>query len=382
VSSYDVRFGDVLRDRYLFYLAPLLLIALARALRERVPPAAVAGTAAFVAVTVLAYDFEEIPGLHVDSPAGVLGGLIADAGGAVFVALATIILAVLAVWAPPRIRVAGAAALVVVVTGFTTASAWSRLLTSHGPSGRPVVGVQGEVLDWADRVLPKDAQAALLAYATQPSWALNALLWWDVEFWNRAVDRSFVLGDTWEYAPFPNEELEVDEQTGRVRAASEPQFVIAAQDDARLRLAGPRVAQNYGLDVIEAERPYRAEWVTKDLYADGWTRSGTPATIRVFPRPGARRERARVEVRLAAPRERPVGFRVVGEKGARLLRAGEELTFARDVCVAPGSYADLQLVSTKGARIVGLLLGPEVHTSRAVGPRVVGIAVARTGEAC
>jgi hypothetical protein len=111
-------------------------------------------------------------------------------------------------------------------------------------------------------------------------------------------------------------------------------------------------------------------------------RSGTPATIRVFPAPGSSRERAHVEVRLAAPRQRPVGFRVLGEEDARLLRPGEAVTLARDVCVGPGSFTDVQLVSTKGARIVGLPLGPEVNTTRAVGPRIVGIGVARTGEAC
>lgn len=381
-ASYDVRFGEVLRDRYLFYLAPLLLVALARALREPVGVGWLAGATAFVAITIFAHDFREIPGLYVDSPAAVAWGQIDDSGGPLFVAIAAVVISALMALTPQRRRVVAAGLVVYLAIGLTAAGAWSRLLTTHGPSGRPVVGQPGLVLDWADRVLPEDARVGLIAYARGGTWALAAILWWDVEFWNRTVDRSFVIGERWEYAPFPNEELEIDEETGRVRSPSQPRFVITDQRDARLRLAGERVAANYDLDILDAARPYRAEWITRELYPDGWMRSGTPATIRVFPTPGSRNpERVHVEVVLRAPAERPVGFRV-GDGPARRMHGGQEVSVERDVCVAPGSYAEFQLVSTKGARIVDVPIGPIVTTTRAVGPRVRQIGVSRTGRPC
>lgn len=381
-SSYDVRFGDVVRDRYVFYLAPLLFIALALGLRDGFSVAALAATTAFVAVTVFAYDFHAVPGLYVDSPAAVLGGWIDDSGGAAFVALACVVLAVLVLTAGPRFRVPIAAVVVALAIGVTSASAWSRLLESHGPSGRPVVGQPGEVLDWADRVLPQGAQVGVIPYVRGGTWGLAAILWWDVEFWNRTVDRSFAIGKTWEYAPFPNEQLRIDEETGRVRSPSQPQFVITDSHDARLRLAGTSVARNYDLDVLEAARPYRAEWITRDLFPDGWMRSGTPATVRVFAAPATRGpETVQLEVQLRAPRARPVGYRVVGGPSRRM-HAGQLVILERELCVPPGSYADLQLVSTKGARIVAVPIGPLVTTTRAVGPRIDDIRVTRTGMAC
>jgi hypothetical protein len=53
-ASYDLRFGgaEVIRDRYLFYIAPLLLVATAAALVGRLPVWGLVGSTAFFAVTV------------------------------------------------------------------------------------------------------------------------------------------------------------------------------------------------------------------------------------------------------------------------------------------------------------------------------------------
>jgi hypothetical protein len=96
-ASYDVRFGGGLagiRGRYLFYIAPLLIVTTVRALQEpRLPPVALAGVTGFVALTVFAHDFPRVPGLYVDAPVAVLNGLIQDSGGAAFVAVAAIVIA-------------------------------------------------------------------------------------------------------------------------------------------------------------------------------------------------------------------------------------------------------------------------------------------------
>ena len=83
-GSYDVRFGgpDVIRDRYLFYLAPLLLLATAVCLlQERLPLVGIAAVTVVFAATAVFGDFAPVAGLWVDSPQSVLNGLIHDQSG-------------------------------------------------------------------------------------------------------------------------------------------------------------------------------------------------------------------------------------------------------------------------------------------------------------
>ncbi len=144
VSSYDARFGGGLtgiRDRYLFYLAPLLVVAMARALAgPAVPWIALAATTAFVAVTVFAHDFPQIAGVYVDDPVAVHNGWIRDAGGAAFVAAAAFVLALAVVlgWRSPRVLAIASVAFVLAGALATSAVAWSRLLTSRSPSSREI----------------------------------------------------------------------------------------------------------------------------------------------------------------------------------------------------------------------------------------------------
>jgi len=98
-GSYDVRFGgpDVIRDRYLFYLAPLLLLATAVCLlQERLPLVGIAAVTVVFAATAVFADFAPVAGLWVDSPQSVLNDLIHDQSGGlpagVFVALCGVVL--------------------------------------------------------------------------------------------------------------------------------------------------------------------------------------------------------------------------------------------------------------------------------------------------
>src|SRR5439155_24788087 len=141
--------------------------------------------------------------------AAVLNGIVTDSGGRVFVALFAVVLALVVtlVRIPRRALVLGACAFVFVFSAGVATAAWTRLLSGHGPSGRPIVGMRGLVLDWADRVLPSGAHTAIVPYTIDAQWARSAILWWDVEFWNRSVDRAFVVDGNWDYAPFPHTEL-------------------------------------------------------------------------------------------------------------------------------------------------------------------------------
>jgi hypothetical protein len=292
-SSYDVRVGGGLagiRSRYLFYVAPLLLIAMVRALKDsQLPVIPVAGVTAFVVVTVVAHDFPRVSGLYVDAPEALLNGVIREWGGGAFVAMAAVVLtlALTVLRLPPKVLAPSACALVFAFSAGTAAAAWQRLLGSHGPSGRLITDLHGLVLDWVDRALPSGSDVAILPYPTSTEWSYSALRWWDVELWNRSVDRAYRIGATWDYAPFPALELRADASTGVVAGTvNAPSYVVASEIDSRLRLAGAAVAENSGLDVLHVPRPYRLLWQSHGLDPDGWTRPGRRAWIHVFPEPG------------------------------------------------------------------------------------------------
>ena len=58
-----------------------------------------------------------------------------------------------------RARIATVLAVVFAASLTTSALAWSRLLDAYSPSGRPVQGVPGLVLNWVDGVLPNGAHS-------------------------------------------------------------------------------------------------------------------------------------------------------------------------------------------------------------------------------
>jgi hypothetical protein len=289
-SSYDVRYGGGLtevRTRYLFYLAPPLLVAMVRALTEqRFHRRALAGVAAFVALTVLAHSFQRVPGFYGDAPDAVLNGFIRDAGGRWFVALAALAaaLALIMVARPPYVFAIGVVAFVAASSVATSAIAWTRLLQSRGPSSREISAAPSVALDWADAALPPNAHVAIVPYASNALWEPNALLWWDVEFWNRDVERVYVIGSHWDYTPFGHQELRPDPKTGVIPGTEHaPEYVIVSESDARLGLqaSGEVVARNGGLDILQVDRPYRAVWWSVGLDPDGWTRPGRRAWIHV-----------------------------------------------------------------------------------------------------
>jgi hypothetical protein len=319
-----------------------------------------------------------VPGILVDSPESVLNGLIHDesaglpAGG--FVAACGVLLGLICLalrWAP---RPAAAPALAVAVfayCGSVSGYAFERLLTSTSPAGLPVTG-QSRVRDWVDRITA--GSAALVAAPVSRDWGYSAVRWWEVEFWNDAVDRAYVAPDGhWTYTPFPSSTLSLDRATGRFFGTEHaPPYVVVAQDDPRFALAGTQAAANVGLRVLAAERPYRALWASSGLDPDGWTRPGRPASIRVYGVPGAGSRRLRIDVALAAPPEATarVAYRVGGQDGS--VGPGEVATASVERCVPARGHVDLALASGRAATIAG----PPFQPTPAP-PRVVGVALSR-----
>src|SRR5262249_28754576 len=160
--------GDIVRDRYLFYVVPLLLAGTAAALSARATRSVVIGTAAmtvFFVATVHWLDFPTGIAFWVDSPERILNGTLADQSGglstAAFVALAGGLVGLVLIGAfvvLPR-RVLGVALLVFLLpfTVLTTRKEVDDVAAANSTSGRPFAGPPGRVLNWVDTVLPGDA---------------------------------------------------------------------------------------------------------------------------------------------------------------------------------------------------------------------------------
>jgi hypothetical protein len=391
-ASYDVRFGgpDVVRDRYLFYLAPLLLLATAVCLmQERLPLWGIAATTAVFAATVVFADFAPVAGLWVDSPVSVLNEVIHDLSGGlsagVFVALCGVLIGVICLGLsliPRPAALVGVSVAVFAFMGSTAGYAFNRLLTTNTPLGVPSTG-KDRVRNWVDTVIG-DGPVSVLAYPLSRDWGQSAILWWDAEFWNNSARRGSVLpSGRWTYTPFPSDVLRLDFATGRFDGTDDaPPYVLVAPNDSRFLLAGSQTAANSGLLLRLVDRPYRAVWATRGLEPDGWTRPEQPATLRVYSEPGRPREVVGVKALLDAPPEatKPVSFRLGDQTGT--VAPGARAEPSTTVCLPTGGHADLGLDADRSATIAGPPVGPTTLFLRDVGVVLSGVEVTPTGKPC
>jgi hypothetical protein len=394
VASYDLRFGetDLVRDRYLFYVVPLIVVAAAAALLERRPSwVALAAAGGLFAVAVWSYDFPVVEPFTVDSPVALINERIVDLAGdgsaRLFTATTAVLLVVGLVAARSFVRRGPLAvtvlAAVVVFGAAAGQDAFARVLDSVGPSGRVVSAGAGPRADWIDDAVPAGAGVAMIPFPVAGGWETSAVRWWDVEFWNASVVETLVDGRrAFSYTPFPAASFSVDWVGGRVRTEADEAFVVVGSGDTRFRLAGPRRAARGGLELIAAERPYRVEWATRGADPDGWLRPGRPAIIRVFARPGARDELAAFDVVLRAPGAATATYVVAGvgdTRASTLQPAGSALEHV-ELCVPAGSRAELSLAADRAARIPEVARGPAPRGKRDVGVRIEAIVLARGGD--
>ena len=168
-ASFAVRFGvaEVVYDRYLFYVVPLLLVGAAAALER--PSRRVAIGAGVVdglfAASVMLLPFTTFPGVRVDSPASVSTRPCATSPerpehGDVTALLVLLVGVVLVLGILLGLRAPLAVAVLVSLAVFSLLALRTevnRIVDGTGLSGRPLAEPPGVVLDWVDSVVPEDA---------------------------------------------------------------------------------------------------------------------------------------------------------------------------------------------------------------------------------
>ncbi|HZC28350.1 MAG TPA: hypothetical protein VE269_01315, partial [Gaiellaceae bacterium] len=299
VSSFDVRFGaGTVHDRYLFYVVPLLLVAFACAIVERAWPRwSLLLPAALLVGAFAGLPLPRFEKLNVDTPvAAIDDGLIGFAGSArsahFLLAIGTVVMVVLLLQATVLLRRRQLARLLVALTLVAlpaeTGYAFVKLFDTNGTSGRPITLAQSAFFAWIDKTVGRDAKVTMIPYPLLlQDYGSNVGYWWDVEFWNTAVERDVIYDGAYSWTPstFPKEQLRFDPTTGAANL-SPSDYVVQAVADARFHVAAASIVLNYRGALLERpEEPWRVDWMTSGLYEDGWTRRGVATKIKVFAAP-------------------------------------------------------------------------------------------------
>jgi hypothetical protein len=383
VASFNVRFGGgLVRDRYIYYLAPLFAIAFAAALSawER-PSWKLAAPLAALGVGFAAAPLPVFDKLNVDTPVSIIDGYLRRevgglTGARLFLIGASLLAAAFVVEAAVllgRRAVLPLAAAALLLTTAETGYAVERLFRLDGTAGRPLTVDPGPELSWVDRIVGRDGSVTMVPYPIVAGdyWS-SAAYWWDLEFWNVSADRTAGVPAVFEWTPstFPKLALSFD-RLGRANV-SPPGDVVQAVADARFHLAGKVITNNRSVFLVEPERPWRADWTTSGLDDDGWTKAHVVARIHVYPYPGQDRS---VERTVAVSAFAPSG--VATRKltvGGRSVTAGEnEASVEATVCVPPNGPGDLTVQVDGASTIYG---SPRTDLTVAV-PRRGGVQISR-----
>jgi hypothetical protein len=383
VASFNVRFGGgLVRDRYIFYLAPVFAIAFAAALASWKRASWTLG----VPVGVLAIGFAAAPlpvfdKLNVDTPVSIIDGYLRRelgglTGARIFLIVVTLVSAALVVEAGVllgRHAVVPLAVLSLLLASAETGYAFERLFRVDGTAGRPLTVDPSSQLAWVDRIVGRDAEVTMVPYPIIPGdyWS-SAAYWWDMEFWNVSADRTAGIPAEFEWTPstFPKLALTFD-RAGRA-SSSPPGDVLQAVADARFHIAGTVVTNNRNVFLVQPELPWRADWTTTGLYDDGWTKPGASAWIHVYAYPGQdRRVQRTVTVSAFAPAG--VSSRPLTVGNSRAVAGSNEVSVDATVCVPQHGSAEIPVRVDGASAIYG---DPTTDVS-ASEPREGGVQISR-----
>jgi len=263
-----------IKERYMAYAMPLLLLALVLWLERGAPHPvwAVAAPAAFAVALPLGRLFREPAllgngwGLLPFERAGLTAARVLVVGGAA-AAVALFLLA-------PRFAVASVAVFLAV----STAVVYSTMRNQS----RAVLALSGlDNRDWLD-----DAGVRDVAYVNATNFEQEARVgrwfeeWvpvWETEFWNHATFDVLSLGDP-EPAPFFQRNRALDWRTGRIGGATP--FALT---DPRFTVAGTEIARNARLVLWRVSPPLRFATATEGVFADG-TMAGRKCAFTVWSR--------------------------------------------------------------------------------------------------
>lgn len=397
VTTFDLRFADgVAIDRYLFYLAPIVLIGFGAALADRGWPRwSLLWPTAVVLIGFALMPLRFFETLNVDTPVSALDdglkSFAGSTGGArVLLVAGTAIVVVLFLQASLLLRrrsVAIVLAVLALAASFAqTGHSFSRLFGGDEAAGRPLQGNQGIRLGWIDATLGSDADVTMIPYPRiLHTYSKSMEFAWDTEFWNMSVRHTAVdANGAFSWTPsgtFPRTELRFDERTGRANVTIS-KHAVSSERESRFHIAGRALKVVQSVTLIETEQPWRADWISRGLTDDGWTLPDTPASIRIFAAPGQLGPAKRyVTFLVRAPagvEARPFTVRSNMEAWSAAVGGNYMVRNQLQVCVPAGRFADVRISTTEHSQTHG---DPRTGWLYGLTPREVGVGFAQVALA-
>ena len=132
--------------------------------------------------------------------------------------------------------------------------------------------------------------------------------------------------------------------------------------------------------LIDAQRPWRVDWLSDGLFDDGWTRPGRAVHVRVFALPGQRTPVVRT---ITFGLRTPAGvasrrFELSSNQGVvRAVASADTLFQGIAVCVPARGYGEVRLNVTGSSPIPGDL----ATYATSLRPRTGGVFVSQIGLA-
>lgn len=411
VAIFDLRIGagPIVYDRYLFYLAPILLLGTLCALFR---PGALTGAPRVICLACASllvaggfalndpprFVWQQFPALSPDAPITTVYAPIARFTGGIGAArwsgaiLAMALAALVAYcWGRAGGRlVTAAVAISFAVIPMETYYVFHRLLTEKDWASRPIGYQAHGTEDWIDAALGARAEVTQIPSPVSSDYLINQQAWRDLEFWNKSVQRTAALGtlDAFRYTgnAFPRVLLTIDTSTGLLNASPTP-WVAQSDKDTRFAIAGDSVANSHDIVLTRAEMPWRAQWMSFGLYDDGWTRPNETARIRIFATPGQAQPEMRYLTFFARPPsdDLPRVVRIVSNADRRVMLVTNATAAPTQVpvCVPPRGYAEVRITSKANSDIPADLGSMEQPATTRQGGVYFGfMAVSQGGAPC
>ena len=299
VASFNQRFGaGLVKDRYLFYVVPVVLVGLAAAVASRQWPR---WWALVVPTGVAAVGFASAPlalyeKFNVDSPIAILNNKLLELATSTRWAHVLLVLAVLVAaqalllakpFIPWRAAAVSVAVLATVALPLETVYAFDRLFAVNGTNGLPITLDQGVVFSWVDRNVGPTGRVTVMKYPVGgPDWWAGQGYWWDVEFWNESAvdtmaDMSLKKTPHWRSNFDPRTGAALDVPETRVRALPQDGRALPACGHAAgLRPRGVRLRDGATMagDLADGrDLPRRLDEATPARHDHGLRRAGPEA---------------------------------------------------------------------------------------------------------
>jgi hypothetical protein len=389
-TSFDLNFGGRFpQERYVFYIVPFLVAGTAACMTVHKPPFGVtvaAGALTAVAILQTKYLYPIFPAFasptkyayaafdfRADQVGRVLGFSNVDVG---HVAALLGFIAVVAV-ALASARGHGTAALGALACGLCV---WGvalflycapKVLAEHEAEAQRSLGANRpeRARMWIDRAAGSSASVGLVPSTVNARGGkpvvdgnLDQAVWWDSEFWNKSVDRTFALVPAQSYAPFPSLLLRVDERDGRLISSSGtlPDRLVLARSDVRFApLDRSRLASPEGhLVLYELARPARAAWSTGVPATNGFFPATTGTRLTLYP--SGRATTRRITLLLDRGEGGPGAYRITGPGVRRRGRLEGHGTVTFEACVRARRrwVGRIDLPGAKAARLASVTDAP------------------------